>query len=107
MLLYSSTKGKITKRFLADENGTVESFEFDWLKPGCGTNSTILKEPQEHLRKKIGSYKIYDVIAGRCSCCTAKATNRDLIRIHCYIDTFYPQKKLTEYHCMARSLYVT
>ena len=56
--------GRVTKRFLLEENRSVDCLEFDCLKPASGLSSTILEEPPEHFQKDIGMFKAYDIIAG-------------------------------------------
>ena len=55
---------RVTKRFLSEENGSVDCLELDCLKPASGLSSTILEEPPEHFQKDIGMFKAYDIIAG-------------------------------------------
>ena len=57
--------GKVTRRFLTERDGFLDSVELDCLKPAYGPSSTILEEPPEHLGKDIGCFKAYDIIA----CC--------------------------------------
>ena len=45
--------GRVTKRFLLEENGPVDCLELDCLKPASGLSSTILEEPPEHFGKDI------------------------------------------------------
>ena len=56
--------GRVTMRFLADEDEPVESIELDCLKPAPSPSSTILEEPPTHLGKDIGRFSAYDLIAG-------------------------------------------
>ena len=51
--------GRVTKRFLTEENGPVDCLELDCLEPASG----ILEEPPEHFGKDIGMFKAYDIIA--------------------------------------------
>ena len=57
--------GKVTRRFLTERDGFLNSVELDCLKPAYGPSSTILEEPPEHIGKDIGCFKAYDIIACR------------------------------------------
>ena len=52
--------GRVTKRFLTEENGPVDCLELDCLKPASG----MLEEPPEHFGKDTGMFKAYNIIAG-------------------------------------------
>ena len=55
--------GRVTRRFLVDENAAVDGLELDCLKPAPGPSATILEEPPEHLGKDLGFFKGHDIIA--------------------------------------------
>ena len=57
--------GKVTRPFLTERDGFLDSVELDCLKPAYGPSSTILEEPPEHLGKDIGCFKAYNIIACR------------------------------------------
>ena len=57
--------GKVTRWFLTERDGFLDSVELDCLTPAYGPSSTILEEPPEHLGRDIGCFKAYNIIA----CC--------------------------------------
>ena len=54
--------GKLTRRFLSDENGTVESVELEELKPKSGGGTDLEQPPIDSW--SFGLYKLEDIIAG-------------------------------------------
>ena len=55
--------GKVTKRFLLEENGSVDCLELDCLKPTSRPSFTRLEKTQEHFGKDVSMFKVYNVIA--------------------------------------------
>ena len=55
--------GKVTKRFLADEDGPTESIKLDCLKPHFGSG-TVLDAIPAHLPRDIDLFPIENFIAG-------------------------------------------
>ena len=56
--------GRVTKRFLLEENGSVDCLELDCLKPASRPSFTRLEKAQEHFGKDVSVFKAYNVIAG-------------------------------------------
>ena len=56
--------GRVTKRFLLEENGSVDCLELDCLKPASRPSFTRLEKAQEHFGKDVSTFKAYNVIAG-------------------------------------------
>ena len=56
--------GRVTRHFLTEEDGPLDSIKMDCLKPAAAPSSTILEEPPQHLGKDIGVFKGCNVIAG-------------------------------------------
>ena len=77
--------GRVTKRFLSEENGSVDCLELDCLKRTSGPSSTILEEPPEHFGKHIGMFKAYDATAGLLKVVYVEGKKR---KYHGYLDLF-------------------
>ena len=56
--------GRVTRRLLLDESGSVDMVDQDSLKPATAPSSTAIEEPPEHLPKDIGLFKVWNTIAG-------------------------------------------
>ena len=56
--------GRVTKRFLFEENGSVDCLELDCLKPASRPSFTRLEKAQEHFGKDVSVFRAYNVIAG-------------------------------------------
>ena len=78
--------GRVTKRFLSEENESVVCLKLDCLKPASEPSSTILEELPEHCGKDIGMFKAYDIIAGPLKIVYVEGKKW---KFHGYLDLFH------------------
>ena len=91
--------GKVTKRFLSEENGSVDCLELDCLKPASGPSSTILEEPPEHFGKDIGMFKAYDIIAGPLKIVLWKERNGNIMDTQiCFVTSRPWRRKIVNHY---------
>ena len=56
--------GRVTQRFLKEENGPIDYMELSCLKPCASPSATVLEEPPVSLSPDIGLFHGFNIIAG-------------------------------------------
>ena len=56
--------GKVTRRFLEDENGPAHGLEIDCLKPHVGQGNVLASVP-DHMPRDLDFFPVCNIISGR------------------------------------------